>query len=76
VISGAEVESYKYSPRSDEKILKMKRFIAQEKKKMAKKRSMTYIKELINPLIKKGILTEELKQPYNNRHSKYAVSYA
>lgn len=71
VISGKDVDGYKYSPRSYDKIINYKKFIAHEVKRMKKKRSSTYFKELIGALVKKGLLTEEIKQSKN----RYKVSF-
>jgi hypothetical protein len=70
---GKTVESYKYTgvrPNDTKNIKQMKKHIANELKRMKKKRSLSYLKELIDPLISKGLLTKEIKQSNN----KYRVS--
>jgi hypothetical protein len=66
VLSGGEVESYRYSP---------KNFtlgdLGAERKRMKKKRSVSYIKELLPLMIERGYITTETRQ---NKYHKYAVS--
>ena len=42
---------------------------------MKKKRSLTYLKELIPPLVKKGLVTEQLTSNDKKWGNKYGVSF-